>query len=247
MRKKAGWHWLYLYIFALFIYPTLVFAVLLPKPLSSDQHVKVIPYDPNNVVRVLARYGYQTQIEFSPGEAVRTVSSGDSLSWLVDHDGHYLFIKPVAASKTNLSVITNAHVYHFELDSTRQKVSPTYILRFVYPKGGFDGSGSANAVGNFDPTQLNWKYSFTGHRALASKEAFDNGQFTYFKFKNGGRGRLPAIFLVDQDQQETLINHHMQGHYVVVNSVAEQFTLRDGKLVTSVYNDEAIGDWEQIQ
>lgn len=103
-----------------------------------------------------------------------------------------------------------------------------------------------NDMGTFDPSKINWKYSFTGSRSLAPIEAYDNNQFTYFKFKQDGSSHLPAIFIVDKDKNETLVNYHIQGDYLVVNSVAKQFTLRNGNEVTSVYNDFLIGNWNQI-
>lgn len=130
--------------------------------------------------------------------------------------------------------------------SLNLNITPIYKLQFNYVDGGYDASGQTNAVGSFDPTKLNWKYSFTGSRALAPIEAFDNGQFTYFKFKTNGMNHHPTVFIVDKKRNETLVNYHMQGGYMVINSVAKQFTLRDGAYVTSVYNDYAIGDWQNI-
>ena len=190
------------------------------------------------------RYGYQTQITFAPNETVQSVSIGDSMAWLAVPMQNNLFIKPVAESTTNMTVLTNANSYNFQLDSSNTRVAPTYKLQFTYPDGGYDQAGNSNTVASFDPDRLNWKYSFTGDRSLAPIEAFDNGQFTYFKFKQDGMSHLPSVFIVDKNRNETLVNYHMQGKYLVVNAIAKQFTLRDGDYVTSVYNDLAIGDWE---
>jgi len=57
---------------------------------------------------------------------------------------------------------------------------------------------------------------------------------------------VPSVFIVDKDKNETLINFHIQGEYMVVNSIAKQFSFRDGKSVTSIYNDLAINDWKNI-
>jgi type IV secretion system protein VirB9 len=222
-------------------------AALYPRGLSTDHRVKIVTYDPNNVVVVQGRYGYQTQIVFAPNEAVENVSIGDSIAWQAVPVNNNLFIKPMASSRTNMTVLTNTNSYNFQLDSTRPSIQPTYRLQFIYPQGGYDLTGNTNAVGQFNPDQLNWKYSFTGTRAIAPIQAFDNGQFTYFKFKKGGMSHLPAIFMVDKNRQETLINYHMQGDYLVVNGVNEQFTLRDGSQVTSVYNDAVIGDWSSVR
>jgi len=226
----------------LFICLNTVYAASVPRGTATDHHVKVVQYDPNNVVILKGRYGYQTQITFAPNETVQNVSIGDSMAWLAVPVQNHLFIKPVAESKTNMTVLTNTNSYNFQLDSTDVRAQPTYKLQFNYVEGGYDQVGNANAVATFDPDGLNWKYSFTGDRAIAPIEAFDNGQFTYFKFKQDGMSRLPYVFIVDKNRNETLVNYHMQGKYLVVNSVAKQFTLRDGDYVTSVYNDFAISN-----
>lgn len=219
-------------------------AALIPRQIPSDKHIKIVNFDPNNVIVIQGKYGYQTQIVFAPNETVKDVSIGDSMAWQAVPVNNNLFIKPVTSSNTNMTVLTNLNSYNFQLNSTELNITPTYKLQFVYPASGYDAEGNTNMVGTCDPTKINWKYSFTGDRALAPIEAFDcNGQFTYLRFKN----ITPAIFMVDKNKKETLINYHMQGNYLVVNTVAKQFTLRDGNYVTTLYNDNAIGDWQSIK
>jgi type IV secretion system protein VirB9 len=222
------------------------YAESLPRHVAADNHVKVVMYDPNNVVLLKGRYGYQTQITFSSGEVVQNVSIGDSLAWQAVPVNNNLFIKPVAESKTNMTVLTNTNSYNFQLDSLDASVKPTYKLQFTYSESGFEAGSSSTAVGTFDPAKLNWKYSFTGERERVPIEAFDNGQFTFFKFKNDGINHLPSVFVVDKDKHEALVNYHMQGEYMVINAIAKQYTLRDGTNVTSIYNDFVIGDWKTL-
>ncbi len=217
-----------------------------PRSLSTDRRVKIVMYDPNNVVILQSKYGYQTQIVFSQNENIQNVSVGDSIAWQAKPAANNLFIKPLASSKTNMTVLTNIGSYNFQLDSTIPNAIPTYRLQFIYPDGGYDQAGNANSVGTFDPDKLNWKYSFTGDKALVPEEVFDNGQFTYFRFKKNGLSKTPALFMVDKYRNETLVNYHMQGDYLVVNGVSKQFTLRNGDYITTVYNDDAIGDWKKI-
>lgn len=224
-----------------------VYAESHPRGVAADHRVKVVQYDPNNVVVLNGRYGYQTQITFAPNEAVQSVSIGDSMAWQAVPVQNNLFVKPVAESKTNMTVLTSAHSYNLQLDSTNSNVTPTYKLQFNYPEGGFDQNGNANAVGNFDPAKLNWKYSFTGDKEIVPDSVFDNGQFTYFKYEDFDQQSIPSFFIVDKNKNETLVNYHRQGDYLVVNSVAKQFTLRDGERVTSIYNDQAIGDWQSVK
>ena len=234
-----------LFFSSLFVVATLnshtgsVSAASIPRGVAADHRVKVVQYDPNNITVLKSRFGYQTQITFAANETVQSVSIGDSLAWQAVPANNHLFVKPVAESTTNMTVLTNLNSYNFQLDSSNAQVSPTYKLQFTYPEGGFDQTGNTNSVATFDPAKLNWQYSFTGDKALSPIAAFDNGQFTYLEFKQDGLSRIPAIFIVDKNRHETLVNYHVQGKYVVVNTVAKQFTLRNGDAVTSIYNDFA--------
>ena len=230
---------LFILIIAIVVPLHVATAALVPRPVAADRHIKTVNYDPSNVVSIYGTYGYQTQIVFSPDEEVQNISIGDSLAWQAVSVKNNLFIKPTTASKTNMTVLTNAHSYNFQLDSNNVKISPTYQLKFNYPAASYDSRGQSNAIAVCDPTQINWEYSFTGDSRLAPIEAFDcNGQFTYFRFKNN----LPAIFVVDKKRKETLVNYHVKGNYVIVNTTAARFTLRHGSTVTSVYNDALLGD-----
>jgi len=63
----------------------------------------------------------------------------------------------------------------------------------------------------------------------------DDGQSTYFAF--GPDEDLPAIFAVDPDGGEAVVNSHMFDGYIVVDRIAPGFVLRRGSEVTKVYND----------
>lgn len=224
-----------------------LYAEQTPRGVAADKRVKIVNYDPNNVTRVNAHYGYQTMIVFDSDEIVQNVSIGDALAWQAVPVSNHLFIKPVAGSTTNMTVLTNQRSYNFQLESSNAKVGNTYELKFIYPENIALYQQSAVASSqNIPPTQYNWKYSFTGDKSQAPIQAFDNGKFTYFKFKQCGTSSLPAIFSVDSDRSETLLNYHMEGEYVVINRVAKQFTLRNGGHVTCVFNDAAIGDWKNL-
>jgi type IV secretion system protein VirB9 len=88
---------------------------------------------------------YQTQISFAPNEAVQNVSIGNSLAWQVVPVHHYLFIKSVASSKTNMTISTNPNSYNFQLDSLNPNAAPIYKLQFIYPDWVMTHSGSQNA------------------------------------------------------------------------------------------------------
>ena len=81
----------------------------------------------------------------------------------------------------------------------------------------------------------NFDYIFAGDPALVPKRVFDNGQFTYFEFADSTE--TPAIFLVNEDRSESLVNFHVQGRYVVVQRRGRQFSLRNGDSLACIFNE----------
>ena len=226
------------------------FAEQVPQSLSADHRIKEVNYDPNNVTLIKAHYGYETQITFSPDETVDNVAIGDSLAWQAVPVANHLFIKPVATSTTNMTVLTNLRSYHFELNSSNSKnpKDQIYALSFVYPEAAPIGQTAlSHALAAPSSVYYNGEYAFTGNPSIVPIQAFDDGQFTYFKFRSEGDSTIPAIFVMDKDRQETLVNYHVANGYVVINRVANQYTLRSGNNVASVYNDKAIGDWSAVK
>ena len=170
-------------------------------------------------------------------------------------------------AETNLTVVTSRpstqgptgvsqriYVFSLRADSADHHDSGkfTWTVKFNYPEDeqslinlhehrkrlaenaivGRDPAGQNPSV---DPADWNFNYSFAGHREQVPVKIFDNGTFTYFEFDS--RTDTPAIFLVDTNQNESLVNGVRQGKYVVVHRVGKQFTLRNGDVVTCIFND----------
>lgn len=241
------------------------FAETKPSGLSIDQRVKNVIYNENDVISLTGYYGYQTTIRFATHEKIQNISIGDSVSWQVvpNKAGNILFIKPVEKqATTNMTVITDRRIYNFEL-TAGEAYSPrdsriTYMLKFSYPNDSvlefFDESGNSNyqpassnrpyAPSNVSstgissvgaPRDLNFDYSYKGEDSLAPSTVFDNGEFTYFKFRD--MSDIPAIFEVDRKRNESVVNYHLENGYVIVESLGRQFTLRHGEDEACVFND----------
>lgn len=216
------------------------FALLQPRALSNDKRIKWVNYDPNNVVLLQGHLGYQIDLELAPSETVATMVLGDSAAWQVNPIANHVFIKPMADSNTNLSILTNKRSYSFELNTNSHPESLTYQVQFHYPENDFKDSsfqkGATATLGN-EATHYNWQYTFVGDKTLAPIQAFDDGNFTYFKFR--AHRALPAILSVDQARHESLVNFHREGDYFVVHQVAKQFTFRRGRQVTCIFNEKS--------
>ena len=66
-------------------------------------------------------------------------------------------------------------------------------------------------------------------------KVFDDGQDTFFAFR--AEEDMPAIFAVDPDGGEAVVNTRQYYGYVVVDRIARGFVLRRGKEVTRIFND----------
>lgn len=230
----------------IFLLPATAQALLTSKPLATDNRIQTVVYSPNQVYKFVGHYGYEASIEFAADELIQTISIGDSLAWLVSPSANRIFLKPIEQDAlTNMTVITNLRTYHFELhpeetDDIRDK-NMVFVMRFVYNENDAPLSPViADRVPDLsDPEErakLNFNYSLTGSELIAPLRIFDDGQFTYFQFKNKNAD-VPAFFLVDSQGFESLINFRTRGDYIVVERVASQFTLRHGPDVLCVYNE----------
>src|SRR5215510_4941148 len=212
---------------------------------SSDSRILLATYRDSEVYKIVASYGFQTTIEFSEKETVETISIGDSIAWQVVPAGHRVFLKPQEPNAvTNMTVVTSLRPYYFELGARKSSnpASVTFLLRFTYP----DANPAVIPVRSArqpatppakKPSDYNFNYTLTGSREIAPLRVFDDGEFTYMQFK--ALTDLPAIFLVDKDTQESVVNYRVEGPYVVIERIANQFSLRHGSEVACVYNRSA--------
>lgn len=192
-----------------------------------------------------------TAIYLDKTEMVLHVDIGDPLAWKASpaKDTPYiLFIEPqLPQSDTNMTVITNKRSYQFHLitnaSDTPQSKNVIYALQFKYPDQ--EKMQFSNALSDIQKTFLgnnpnnavkwNYDYSFYGSKRIAPIQTVDNGTFTVFKFSK--HVVLPAIFAVDDHQNESVVNFRVEGDFVFVQGVYRQYTLRNGDDVATVYND----------
>lgn len=240
--------------------PGFSLAAVTPESVEKDDRIKTVAYDAGEVVE-LAVYQFATVVvEFAAYEEIEDVFAGDGSIFLIEENasGNKLFIKSTdpAWTRSNLVVETSERSYTLELlsktGSLRQK-DAIYRLRFFYPddqlarqvaaenrsdqKEG-EGGGPVPPVAartGLEPTDLSWAYSWSGDSATAPLRVFDDGTHTYFQFARVEQA--PAIFAVDPDGHEEVVNFHVEERYVVVESIERQFTLRNGGQATCIFNE----------
>lgn len=222
-----------------------------PRPIKIDHRVRTVIYQPDEVYKYTGHYRYQTSIEFGKGEVIETISMGDSTAWMLNPSGNRLFLKPIEQdATTNMTLITNKHTYLFELHArdTDDIEDPemVFVVRFIYQDDNTQTLAGSNK--EFDPVPLldinehpekyNFNYTISGPEVTAPIKIFDDGEFTYFQFKDKN-AEVPAFFWVDDSGNESLINYRTRGDYIVVERVSKKFTLRHGPDVVCVFNEQS--------
>lgn len=219
-------------VLTFFIFGNLGWAKQVPRPLGEDNRIQHVVYNPNEVYEIKATYGFQTTIEFSDQETIQVASIGDSIAWQVIPVAHRLFIKPVEQNpKTNLTVVTNKRSYYFHLSTSIASTENIYLVRFEYTS---EIPGNQEAFKAKSPSDYNFNYELKKGKKSGLVRAFDNGEFTYLQFKE--MSDLPAVFSLDDQEQEAVVNYRMEGPYVVIEKVSKKFLFRRGKVVGTLIN-----------
>lgn len=220
-------------------------AITSPRGAGSDPRIRVMSYNPNEVFKYVGYYSYQSSIELEEGEAVETISMGDTGSWQITPIGRRIFLKPIGLdATTNMTLITNKRIYLFELHareaSSINDPGLSFVVKFLYPST----SLNTRAISASDPdlkkdaSAHNFRYSMSGSSKIEPIKVFDDGIFTYFEFPP--HTPLPAFFEVDRENKEHLLNYQVSSKYVIVESVASRFTLRYGADVLCVFNEATV-------
>jgi len=237
------------------------YAIRESRPTPIDSRIRVMVYSPNDVFKFTGYYGYQASIELAKDEEVVSISMGDTTSWQIVPSDYRIFIKPIEDdATTNMTLITNKRTYFFELyaEKTMDIRDPGMVfnVKFLYPDENeeenirtFSG-GSGVSVSKIDlsrPENLNFNYSISGSEDIAPIKIFDDGEFTYFQFREKNN-EIPAIFAVDEDLRESMVNFHLDpndSNMVIIEQVFQKLTLRAGKKITCVFNEAFVVDLDE--
>lgn len=194
-----------------------------PQAGSGDPRIQTAAYAPDRVVLLQGAPGYQITVEFGSDEQIENVAIGDSAAWQVtpNRRGDYLFVKAVQGGiATNMTVVTTARTYFFELMPI---YGPTpemaYNVRFTYP------AGRPDSVADEAPTaELAGRYKLSGARALRPSKIADDGRHTYIEWPRDRT--LPAVYAIDPEGKESLVNGAMRDDLFVIDSVATKLVFR---------------------
>ena len=229
-------------------------AATIPPAGTVDPRIRVVAYNPDDVVELKGYVGYQIHLQWAEGEEFVNLGSGDNGAFDVGAERNHFFIKPKEAhAATNLTVLTNRRAYHFEyvvsasVPTGKAAQRMVYSIRFTYPE---DDARAAAAARERQQTKArirqaassrprNTDYWFCGNSMLKPMSAYDDGVQTRLRFQ--ARSEFPAMFVQNDDGSESLLNFNIEDDEVVIHRVARRFVLRRGKLVGCVVNQSFVG------
>lgn len=205
-------------------------AEVTPKAGNLDARVRYAQWVDGQVYRVQTQLGRVTSVEFGPDEQITSVIAGDTISFNFDAvpGGSAFVMKPtVSGASTNINVYTNKRQYYFEVSETpRAQFS---VVRFTYPRG-IGRSTPANRQIVRGPS--NYDYGGNIVNAATPTQVWDDGAFTYFKFRRNGE--MPAIFKVSAGQEITVNSTTMADGTVRVTGTSPFWVLRLGQVEATV-------------
>ena len=209
-------------------------AGLTPAPAhAGDDRLHTVTYDADTVVRVHGRRGFQSMIEFAPGERIENVAVGDSAAWQVTPNkrANILFLKPVLPdARSNMTVVTDRRTYLFDLVTAPAKALPVYALRFAYPPEPQPAAPEPvqrAAAPTAPPLAHHYGWAVRGDASLAPARAYDDGVTTYLSWP--AKAELPAILTPAADGAESPVNYAVKGEVIEIDQVHPVLVLRSGE------------------
>ncbi|HYC98010.1 TrbG/VirB9 family P-type conjugative transfer protein [Brevundimonas sp.] len=199
-----------------------------PSPLPGDPRLQSIQYDAGKVIRLNVATNFQLTVIFDPAERVENVAIGNSDTWqaTVNKRGDTLFLKPLRQDgATNMTVITDARIYNFELTSSYGPTAESpFTVRFLYGDAPPEGPAASTAEPGVG------QYRLSGASALRPVTITDDGFRTYVEWRP--EQPLPAVFAIDERGDATLVDGHIRDGQYVIDAVYRRLVFRlDGQTV----------------
>jgi type IV secretion system protein VirB9 len=226
-----------------------------------DSRVRVVVYDPEQVIKLKGYVGYQIHFQFAEGETFVNLAAGDNKALDVGYEANHLVLKPLAEKvATNITVITNRHVYQFDYSASAARPDPDrddviYSLRFLYPQEEARKAAQALEEKRTSATLAsaetsaaritNANYWGCGAGAIRPVRAVDDGVQTRLRFS--AHAEFPTMYVKNDDDSESLVNFTVEDDEVVIHRVARAFVLRRGKLVACLQNRSFDGGGERLK
>lgn len=236
---------------------SVAWAEAIPVQGHLDARIRTASYSPDEVYRLYGFVGYAIELIFEDGEQYAGTGGGDLEGVTIDTHGSSVLLKPRAEIvATNLVVFTDRRAYRFDYSVSARPPDPLtdqvmYAVRFLYPPPpGQDAEDPRAKVEQELASALaarprNVDYWYCGHASLRPVAASDDGVHTRITF--GDRSEIPAIFVRNEDDSESLLNFSMEAGDVVIHRLAPKLILRRGRLTGCIVNKGFDGAGQRLE
>lgn len=225
-------------------------AIAIPAP--KENRIVRYTYSPDVIFRILTVSNRHTHIELGEDEGVKeTPTIGDSAQWRVTGGPRNLYLKPLRSDlETSMTVVTNKRTYQFQLIAGNKAGSAVFQkVSFIYPDRDAEVRlrKDAEAVTveveksrlasqiiapNIDPASLDFGFVIDGSAPFRPTSVYTDGRFTYLRMPN--LQDSPAVFLMDQEGNPSLINYKVKDNIIVVERVIQRLLLKLGNMEVKI-------------
>ncbi|MCP4385824.1 MAG: P-type conjugative transfer protein TrbG [Hyphomicrobiales bacterium] len=227
---------------------------------TKDGYVNAIqnyPFVKGALYQLYSAVNQVSDIALEPGENLISVSSGDTVRWVVgdtrsgaplsgtarhgapDMEQVHILVKPIAPGlQTNLVIATDRRTYHLEMHSTEATYMASVSWTYPYSnllalkRGNAKASEAQRLVIDTGLTldRLRFRYRIKGNAPWKPIRTFDDGNKVYIQFPSGLRqGEAPPLFVIASDGQPALVNYRVRDNYYIVDRLFAVAELRLGK------------------
>ena len=210
--------------------------------------IQVYPYTEGALYRLYASPGQVSDIALQPGEALVSVSAGDTVRWVVGdtisgsgNTGRaHVLVKPISAGiRTNLMISTDRRTYHLELESTTSGYMAA--LSWRYPRDELAELTSRNTRAlsreassierGLTLEGLSFDYRMTGDSPdWKPVRVFDDGRQVFIQMPQSIiTTDMPPLFVLSEDGGAELVNYRVRGNYYIVDRLFRAAELRIGE------------------
>lgn len=222
---------------------------------NSDNYLNAIqlyPYTPGSLYQVYTSPSQVTDIALEKGEALTSVSAGDTERWTVGdtvsgsgaNEQVHILVKPMAPQlSTNAVITTTKRTYYLDLKSFADTYMAAVSWRYphdairqiksrVLDKPRVTQASFKKANLDFDAEELRFDYSIKGDTPnWRPTRVFDDGQKIYIEFPEGlAVSEAPPLFITDgDDKMGKLVNYRVKGEFYIVDRLFDFAELRLGE------------------
>ncbi|WP_205967374.1 P-type conjugative transfer protein TrbG [Aquisalinus luteolus] len=210
--------------------------------------IQVYPYMEGALYRLYGSPGQISDIALQPGEALVSVSAGDTVRWVLgdtlsgagEAARAHVLVKPVAPDiRTNLMIATDRRTYHLDLVSTGEGYMAA--LSWRYPADALatmvaqNERARAREAGTITRglalDALDFDYRLSGDSPdWKPVRVFDDGRQVFIQMpRDIAASDMPPLFVLGSDGEAELVNYRVRGRYYVVDRLFTAAELRLGE------------------